>query len=121
MSTHNATLVDRVASEIISKGQGVKYLSGGWDACDTAGELAEGIAFSDAANGEAFAVQVGGIVKYKAGTNAILDGASLTMDANGLADTATTGDYVRLKAKGACAAGAYGEAYWFDGYVFDGT
>lgn len=121
MSTHNATLVDGVASETISKGQFVKYASGGWDACDTAGEHADGVAFGDAAANEAFAIQVGQIVKYKAGANAISDGASLTTDANGLADTATTGDYVRLKAKGACAAGAYGEAYWFDGYVFDGT
>ena len=121
MSTHNPILLDGVASETIVKGQFVKYESGGWDACDTAGEHADGIAFNDAAAGEALAVQVGGLVKYKVAGSNIADGAQIATDANGLGATATTGDYVRLKAYGAGAAGAYAEALWFDGYVFDGT
>lgn len=121
MSTHNASLVDGVASETIVKGQFVKYLSGGWDACDTLGEHADGVAFGDAGDGDAFAIQVGQIVKYKVGAAPISDGASITTDANGLGITAVAGDYVRLKAKGAGAAGAYAEAYWYDGYIFDGT
>lgn len=121
MATHNAQVVDIDASETISRGQFVKYASGGLDACDTAGEKSDGVAFNDASSGEACGVQVGGIVKVKVGSNAVSDGAELTPDANGLADTATSGDYVRCKALEAGAAGALIKALWFDGYVFDGT
>lgn len=121
MSTHNAQIVDIDASEAITAGQFVKYASGGLDACDAAGEMADGIAFNDAAAGDACGVQIGGIVKVKVGANAVLDGALLTPDANGLADTAGAGDYVRCKALSAGAAGAIISALWFDGYVFDGT
>lgn len=121
MATHNPVLIDGVASETIVKGQFVKYESGGWDACDTAGEHADGVAFGDAEAGDAFAIQVSGLVKYKCGGTQIADGARIACTSGGLGVTAVTGDYVRLKAHGACAANAYGEALWFDGYVFDGT
>lgn len=121
MATHNAQIVDIDASETITAGQFVKYASGGLDACDTVGEAADGIAFNDAASGEPVGTQVGGIVKVKIGANPVLDGALLTPDADGLADTAGAGDYVRCKALSAGAAGAIISALWFDGYVFDGT
>lgn len=121
MATHNAQIVDIDASETVTAGQFVKYASGGLDACDTAGEMADGIAFNDADAGDACGTQIGGIVKVKVGANAVSDGAQLTPDANGLADTAVTGDYVRCKALEAGASGALIKALWFDGYVFDGT
>lgn len=121
MATHNADLIDGTASETISKGQFVKYASGGWDACDSAGEQAHGVAFNDAGADEGLTVQVGKLVQYKVGASPISDGADVTTDANGLGVTATTGDYVRGKAIGAGAAGAYATMLWFDGYVFDGT
>lgn len=117
MSTHNAEIIDGVANGTISKGQQVKYASGGWVACDTAGERADGVAFSDAVSGGAVAIQVGRIVKYLVGASNIADGAEITTTNGGLGVTATTGDIVRLKAKGAGAAGAYAEAYWSDGYA----
>jgi hypothetical protein len=121
MATHNADLIDGVASESISKGQFVKYASGGWDACDSAGEMAHGIAFNDASANEGLTVQVGKLCLCKVGSGGISDGDDVTTDANGLAATATAGDYVRGKAIGAGAAGAYATILWFDGYVFDGT
>lgn len=121
MATFNPDLVDGVASETIVKGQFVKYASGGWDACDTAGEQAHGIAFSDADSGDALCVQVGKLCVYKVGAANIADGADIAVDANGLGITAVTGDYVRAKAIGAAVAGAYGTALWFDGFIYDGT
>ena len=121
MSTHNAEIIDGVANGTVSKGQFVKYASGGWVACDAAGEMADGIAFSDAVDDGPIAVQVGKIVQYKCGGTQIADGANITPTSGGLGVTATTGDYVRGKAYGACAANAYGRMLWFDGYVFDGT
>jgi predicted transcriptional regulator len=117
----NPICIPGVAHEAISKGQFVKQVAGGFDACDSAGEHADGVAWNDALAGEALTVQVGGIIKYKVGSNPISDGAEITVTAAGLGDAATQGDYVRCKAKGAGAAGAFAEAYWFDGYVFDGT
>lgn len=121
MATHNAQVVDIDASETIVRGQFVKYASGGLDACDALGETADGVAFNDAGAGEACGVQIGGIVKVKVGAAPVNDAALLTTDANGLAITATTGDYVRCKALEAGAAGVYIKALWFDGYVLDGT
>ena len=121
MATHNAQIVDIDASETITAGQFVKYASGGLDACDAAGEAADGVAFNDADAGDPCGTQIGGIVKVKVGSNAVLDGALLTPDANGLADTAGAGDYVRCKALSPGAPGAFIPALWFDGYVFDGT
>lgn len=120
MSTHNPHLVDIDASETIVAGQFVKYASGGLDACDSAGEKADGIAFSNAGSGEACAVQIGGIVTVKVGSVQVADGDSLTTDANGLAVTATAGDYIRCKALAAGAAGAFVKALWTDD-VGDGT
>lgn len=121
MSTHNADIVDLIAHEAISKGQLVKVVAGGVDKGDTLGEATDGIAFSDAAAGGAVGVQVGGKVLVKVGAVGVDDAALLTTDANGLAITAVAGNYVRCKALAAGAAGAYVEALWFDGYVFDGT
>ena len=120
MATHNAQIVDIDASETITAGQFVKYASGGLDACDSAGEKSDGIAFNDAEAGDACGVQIGGIVKVKVGANPVLDGARLTPDANGLADTAGAGDYTRCKALEAGAAGAFIKALWTDD-VGDGT
>jgi len=112
MSTHNPQLIDGTANGTISKGQLVKYLSGGWVACSSAGELADGVAFNDAVTGGAVAVQIGGKVKYLCGASPIADGAKITTTAGGLGITAATGNLPRLKALGACAATAYGEAIW---------
>jgi hypothetical protein len=121
MATHNPQLIDGVANGTISKGQLLKYASGGWVACSVAGEHADGIAFSDSSAGLAVSVQVGGLVKVLAGNANIADGASITTTSGGLGVTAVSGDYIRGKAHGAILAGAYGEALWYDGYVFDGT
>lgn len=121
MATHNPILIDGIAHEAVVKGKLVKRVAGGWDLCDTAGEHADGVAFGDAAAGEAFAIQVGGKVKYLVGGSNISDGAQITTTSAGVGVTAVTGDYVRMIADGAGAAGAYAEATWFDGYVFDGT
>jgi hypothetical protein len=121
MATHNPVLVDGTASETIVKGQFVKYESGGWDACDTQGEHADGVAFSDAQAGEGLAIQIGGLVKYKVGAAPVTDGALLTTGTGGLAEAAGSGDYPRLKAHGAGAAGAYACALWYDGFIYDGT
>lgn len=120
MATHQAQIVDIDASETITAGQFVKYLSGGLDACDTEGEKADGIAFCDAGAGDACGVQIGGVVKVKVGASPVVDGARLTTDANGLALTAGAGDYVRCKALEAGAAGAIIRALWTDD-VGDGT
>lgn len=113
MATHNPQLIDGVANGVINKGQLVKYLAGGWVACSVAGELADGVAFSDASGaGVALAIQIGGKVKYLCGAAGIADGAKITTTAAGLGVTAATGNLPRLKAYGACAANAYGEAIW---------
>jgi len=113
MATHNSQdLVDGVANGTISKGQFVKYASGGWVACSSAGELADGIAFSDAVATAAVCVQIGGKVIYLCGGTGIADGAKITTTAGGLGVTAATTNLPRLKALGACAANAYGEALW---------
>lgn len=118
---HNAEVIDGIAHEALVKGKFVKLVAGGYDLCDTPGETADGIAFSDAAAGEAVGIQVGQIVMVKVGAAPVLDAAALTPDANGLAITATAGDIVRCKARMAGAAGAWVEAQWFDAYEFDGT
>lgn len=115
--TNNPILRDGIANGTISKGQLVKYASGGWVACSTLGERADGIAFEDATAGDAFSVQIGGLVEYKVGAAGIADGDALTADANGLGITAVATNVVRLKAKGAASAGAYAQAYWADGYT----
>lgn len=121
MSTHNAMIIDGVANGAIVKGQFVKYAAGGWVACSSQGERADGVAFSDASGaGAAVAVQIGGLVKYKVGASPISDAAKITTGATGLGETAGAGDYTRLKAIGAGAAGAYAEALWCDD-MFDGT
>ncbi len=120
MATHNADIVDIDAGEAIARGQFVKLVAGVLNACDTEGEKADGIAFSDASSGEACGVQVGKKVKVKVGAVAVAKGARLTTDANGLALTAAAGDYVRAKALEAGAAGAYITALWTDD-VGDGT
>lgn len=119
--THNALLIDGVLGGSVTKGQLLKYASGGWVPCDTAGEHSDGIAFADGASGDTIAIQVGQIVLFKASNASISDGDSISTTSAGLGVTATAGQYVRLKALGDCAANAYGRALWFDGYVFDGT
>lgn len=118
---HNAQVIDGIAHEAIVKGKFLKLVAGGYDLCDTLGETADAIAFSDAAAGEAVGLQIGGLVMVKVGATPVADAAALTTDANGLAITATSGDIVRCKATQAGAAGAWVEAQWFDAYEFDGT
>lgn len=120
MATHNAQVVDIDAGEPIARGQFVKLVAGVLNACDTEGEKADGIAFSDAATDEACGVQIGGKVKIKVGASPVAKGAKLTTDANGLALTAAAGDYIRAKALEAGAAGAFITALWADD-VGDGT
>lgn len=118
MSTHNSKIIDGVAGAAILKGQFVKYEAGGWVPCDTLGERSHAVAFSDAAAaGDAVAIQVGGLVKYKVGAVATGDGDELTTDANGLGITAVATNIVKLLAKGDGAIGAYAEAYWVDAYA----
>jgi hypothetical protein len=119
--THNATIIDGVLGGSVTKGQLLKYASGGWVPCDTAGEHSDGIAFADGASGDTIAIQVGQICIYKVGGSDVADGAQITTTTGGLGITATSGQYVRLKALGAASSGAFGRALWFDGYVFDGT
>lgn len=114
MSNHNAQIIDGIAAGAIAKGKMLEFGAGGWSVCNAQGEACDGIAFSDAAAGEAVAVQVGGLVKYLNGAVALADGAKITTGAAGLAEVAAVGDVVRLKAVGACAAGAYGMALWVD-------
>lgn len=119
MATHNPQLVDGVANAAITKGQFLKYVAGGWTPCTVLGERADGVAMSDAAaQGDAVAVQVGGIVKYKCAAGApIADGALITTTAAALGITAVATNVARLKARGACAVNAHGEAIWIDAYV----
>jgi hypothetical protein len=118
MSNHNAQLVDGIAAAAIVKGQFLKFGAGGWTPCTVLGERSDGVAFSDAPNvGDAVCVQVDGLVKYKVGAVAIVDGAIIVTDANGLGKTAVATNVARLKAVGAAAIGAFGMAQWIDAYV----
>lgn len=117
MSTFNAHLVDGTANGTISKGQFVKYASGGWVACSSLGERSDGVALSDASAGQAVCIQVGGTVKFKCGGTGISDGGLVTTTAGGLGITAVSTNVIRLKARGAVAANAVGEAVWIDAYV----
>lgn len=118
MSTHNAQLVDGLAAAAITKGQFLKFGAAGWTPCTVLGERSDGVAMSDAAAaGDAVAVQVGGSVKFKCGAVGIADGGIVTTSAAGLGITAVATNIARLKAKGAVAANAVGEAAWVDAYA----
>jgi hypothetical protein len=59
-----------------------------------AGELAVGVQQGKAYSGEAVEVAIpGDVSKVKVGANAVLAGAVIASDANGLADTAAAGQY----------------------------
>lgn len=111
MATHNPELVDGVANGTISKGQFLRYASGGWVACSAITDKAQGVAFSDAVAAGAVVVQVGGKVKFLAAAN-IADGANVAPTAAGLGQTAVSTQFPRLQALGAVLANAYGEGLW---------
>lgn len=117
MATSNPYLIDGIANGTISKGQFLKYASGGWVACTAITDQCDGIAYSDAVDGGAVAVQIGGLVTYLVGAAGIADGAKIGPTAGGLGQTAVTTQYPRLKAIGAGAAGAYAKALWHDDNV----
>lgn len=112
MSTHNPTLQDGLANGTISKGQFLKYASGGWVACSAITDVCEGIAFSDAVAGSAVCVQTGGKVSYLVGGSDIADGAKIGPSTGGAGQTAVTTQYPRLQAYGAGKAGGYAEGIW---------
>jgi hypothetical protein len=117
MATNTPYLIDGVANGTISKGQFCKYASGGWVACSAITDQCDGIAYSDAVAGGGVAMQVGGKVTFLCGGTGIADGAKIGPTAGGLGQTAVTTQYPRLKAYGAVAANAYGEALWHDDNV----
>lgn len=117
MATSNPILIDGIANGVISKGQFVKYAAGGWVACSAIVDRCEGIAFSDAVQGGAVAVQVGGKVAFKCGAAPVADGALVATTAAGLGQTAVSTQFPRLKCHGAVAANAQGEALWYDDNV----
>lgn len=117
MATSTPVLIDGPANGTISKGQFVKYASGGFVACTAITDRCEGIAYSDAVAGGSVAVQIGGKVSFLAGAANIADGALIATTAAGLGQTAVSTQYPRLKAYGATVATAYGEALWYDDNV----
>lgn len=117
MATFNPVLIDGIANGTISKGQFVKYASGGYVACSAITDKASGVAFSDAVAAGAVAVQIGGKVAFKCGAVGIADGAQVATMANGLGQTAVSTQYPRLQCIGAVAATAWGEGYWIDDNV----
>lgn len=117
MATSTPQLIDGLANGTISKGQFLKYASGGWIACSATTDRCEGIAYTDAVAGGAVAVQIGGKVSFLAGAANIADGALIATTAAGLGQTAVTTQYPRLRAYGATLATAYGEAIWYDDNV----
>jgi hypothetical protein len=117
MATFNSYIIDGIANGTISKGQFVKYASGGYVACSAITDKSEGVAFNDAVAGGAVAVQLGGKVAFLCGGTGIADGAQVATTAAGLGQTAVTTQYPRLKALGAVAANAYGEGVWVDDNV----
>lgn len=117
MSTHNAQVVDEPALAVTVKGQFLKAAAGGQTLCTVLGERSDGVAFSDAAIGEAVGVQIGGKILVKVGAVAIADATEVTTNALGLAITAVTGNVVRGKSVESGAAGGYMECIWVDAYV----
>lgn len=117
MATSDPLLIDGLANGTISKGQFLKYASGGWIACSGLTDICEGIAYSDAVVGGSVAVQVGKKVTYLVGAVSIADGAKVATTAAGLGQTAVSTQFPRLKAYGAGAANAYAEALWWDDSV----
>jgi len=115
--TGNPVLIDGIANGTISKGQFVKYAAGGYVACSATTDKSDGVAYNDAVAGGAVAVQIGGKVVYLCGGTGIADAAQIGPTAGGLGQTAVTTQYPRLKAYGACAANAFGEALWVDDNV----
>jgi hypothetical protein len=117
MSTSTPYIIDGVANGTISKGQFLKYASGGWVVCSAITDQCDGIAYSDAVATGAVAVQVGGKVTFLCGGSNIADGAKIGPTAGALGQTAVSTQYPRLKALGATLANAYGEALWHDDNV----
>lgn len=113
----NTQIIPGIANGAVSKGQLVKYAAGGWVACSAQGEKYDGVAFNDAVTGGALAIQVGGLVTYKCGGTGVADGVNLTTTAGGLGELAASADNVSLKAIGATAAGAYGQALRVDNFT----
>jgi hypothetical protein len=62
-------------------------------------------------------VQIGGKIIFLCGGTGIADGAKIGPTAGGLGQTAVSHAVPRLKAYGAVAANAYGEALWHDDNV----
>jgi len=113
MATHSSHLIDGPANGTISKGQFLKYASGGWVACSGTTDLCTGVAFNDAVQGGVVCVQIGGKVIFLNGAGGtIADGAKVAPTAGGLGQTAVTTQFPRLQALGAVAANAYGEGLW---------
>lgn len=112
MSTYNAQFIDGLANGTISKGQFLKYASGGWVACSAITDPCQGIAFNDAVAGGPVAVQIGGLVKYLVGGSDIADGAKIGPSTGGAGQTAVTTQFPRLQAYGIGKAGAYAEGLW---------
>ena len=112
MSTHNAQIIDGLANGTISKGQFLKYASGGWVACSAITDKCQGIAFNDAVSGAAVAVQIGGLVKYLVAGSDVADGALVGPSTGGAGQTGVTTQYPRLQAYGIGKAGAYAEGLW---------
>jgi hypothetical protein len=115
--TGNPQIIDGLANGTISKGQFLKYASGGYVACSAITDQCDGIAYNDAVAGGAVAVQIGGKVIFLCGGTGIADGAKIGPTAGGLGQTAVSTQYPRLKCYGAVAANAYGEALWHDDNV----
>jgi len=112
MSTHSAIIRDGVANGTISKGQFLKYASGGWVACSAITDKCAGIAFSDSVQGSPVSVQIGGLVKYLVGGSDIADGANVGPSTGGAGQTAVTTQFPRLQAYGIGKAGSYAEGLW---------
>lgn len=94
------------ASDLTSKRYYLcKATSSGFDLCDTAGEMVDGV-IGYSTSTSAIAVERGPVVTVKAGA-AFAKGAKLSTDANGKAVTATTGYHVFARALE--AAGADGD------------
>lgn len=110
--TQNAIVIDGIANGTISKGQFLKYASGGWVACSAITDPCQGIAFGDAVAGGAVGVQVGGIVQYLVAGADVADGAKIGPSTGGAGQTAVTTQFPRIQAYGAGKAGGYARGLW---------